>query len=123
VGCYTVVSRTLTAEALRRMSFAYLLNCINATRLLHACDTCMSFSEPESLITRFMLWALTCRLISVFTCAMVRVRKWVAPIHALIVPKGCSTVCRQIRIIPGAWSSRAHISSTMASCSQHATRH
>jgi EAL domain-containing protein (putative c-di-GMP-specific phosphodiesterase class I) len=39
----------------------------------------ISVSEPSSLITRFMLYASTCKLISVLTRSMVRVRKWVAP--------------------------------------------
>ncbi|MEA3085649.1 MAG: hypothetical protein QOC89_3346 [Paraburkholderia sp.] len=47
-------------------------------------------------MTRFMLYASTCKLISVLTRSMVPVRKWVAPIHALIVPNGCSTVCRRM---------------------------
>src|SRR5207253_4861745 len=37
---------------------------------------------------------MTWRLISVRTLSRVRVRKWVAPIQALRVPNGCSTVCR-----------------------------
>jgi hypothetical protein len=34
------------------------------------------------------------------------IRKWVAPIRALIVPKGCSTVSRRWRIFSGCSSSR-----------------
>jgi hypothetical protein len=41
----------------------------------HACIAVISASEPSNLITRFMLYASTCKLISVLTRAMVRVRK------------------------------------------------
>src|SRR5450830_569096 len=48
-----------------------------------------------------MLYARTCKLISVLTRALVLVRKCVAPIHALMVPNGCSTVCRRIQALSG----------------------
>jgi len=41
----------------------------------HARIAFISVSEPSSLITRFMLYANTCKLISVLTRSMVRVRK------------------------------------------------
>ena len=56
---------------------------------------------PMMFIIRFMLYASTCRLISVLTQSSVLVRKWVDPIHAFSVPNGCSTVVRRIRIISG----------------------
>ena len=56
---------------------------------------CISVRAPKMLIARFMLYASTCRLISVRTLGSVLVRKWVAPIHALMVPKGCSTIRRR----------------------------
>ena len=43
-------------------------------------------------ITRFRLYARTCKLISALTLGSRRHKKWVAPIQALIVPNGCSTV-------------------------------
>jgi hypothetical protein len=47
-------------------------------------------------------------------------RKWVAPIQALMVEKGCSTVSRRTAMAPMA-SMRAFIASTMLSCSQRLT--
>ena len=44
----------------------------------------------------------------------VLVRKWVAPIHALIVPNGCSTVCRRSRDASGVRSSRRCMASRRA---------
>lgn len=41
----------------------------------HARIAVITASEPSSLITRFMLYASTCKLISVLTRPMVRVRK------------------------------------------------
>jgi len=41
----------------------------------HALIAFITASEPSSLITRFMLYASTCKLISVLTRPMVRVRK------------------------------------------------
>jgi len=67
----------------------------------YACIAFMTVSDPSSLMTRFMLYASTCKLISVLTRSIVRVKKCVAPIQALIVPNGCSTVCLRIRIISG----------------------
>src|ERR1700686_1541745 len=49
------------------------------------------------------------RLISVRTLSSVLVRKWVAPIQALRVPNGCSTVCRRTPMASGMRSSRACI--------------
>lgn len=43
------------------------------------------FSTPRILITRLRLYASTCWLISVATCALVLIRKWVAPIQCLSV--------------------------------------
>ncbi len=51
-----------------------------------------------------------------------RLRKCVAPIHCLSVPKGCSTVRFRTRIISGALRNRFCISSSTASCSQRRTR-
>jgi hypothetical protein len=51
-----------------------------------------SGTTPRIAIMRFRLYASTCKLISVLTFCHVFVRKCVAPIHALRVPNGCSTV-------------------------------
>ena len=56
---------------------------------------------PIMFIIRFMLYASTCRLISVLTRSSVLVRKCVEPIQAFSVPNGCSTVARRIRIASG----------------------
>ena len=42
----------------------------------------MSGFVPMMFIIRFMLYANTCRLISVLTRSRVFVKKWVDPIHA-----------------------------------------
>jgi hypothetical protein len=67
------------------------------------------FAMPRRAIKRLKLYARTCRLISVATCSRPLVRKCVAPIQALIVPNGCSTVQRRVRIASGVCSSRACI--------------
>src|SRR5262249_47629502 len=41
------------------------------------------------------------RLMSVRTLSRVRVKKWVEPIQALMVPNGCSTVCRRTPMASG----------------------
>jgi hypothetical protein len=46
-------------------------------------------------MTRVRLQANTCKAISEATRGSVFIRKCVAPIRALIVPKGCSTVSRR----------------------------
>jgi len=58
-------------------------------------------------MARFMLYASTCELTSVLTFSIVLARKCVAPIQALIVPNGCSTVCLRRRIMSGAWLVRS----------------
>ena len=78
----------------------------------------MSGWAPKIASIRFRLYASTCRLISVRTRGSVLVRKWVAPIHALSVPKGCSAVCRRTRIDSGCASRRACTASSISSCSQ-----
>src|SRR5674476_1364056 len=50
------------------------------------------------------------------------IRKWVAPIRALIVPKGCSTVSRRSRIFSGCSSSLRCTASRMCSCSHRVIR-
>ncbi|CAH2809020.1 MAG: 16S rRNA (uracil(1498)-N(3))-methyltransferase (EC, partial [uncultured Caballeronia sp.] len=50
--------------------------------------------KMDWLIEKAVLQASTCKLISVLTRSMVRASKRAAAIHALIVPNGCSTVCR-----------------------------
>ena len=50
---------------------------------------------PIMFIIRFMLYANTCRLISVLTRSSVLVRKWVEPIQAFKVPNGCYLGLRQ----------------------------
>ena len=49
-------------------------------------------------------------------------RKWVAPIQALIVEKGCSTVSRRTAIASPIASMRTVMASTILSCSQRLTR-
>src|SRR5262245_31626791 len=56
---------------------------------------------PSIWISRFRLYASTCRLSSVRTFGSVFVRKCVAPIHDLSVPNACSTVCRRSRPASG----------------------
>jgi hypothetical protein len=73
---------------------------------------------PRICIARLRLYASTCKLISVLTRGKVLVRKCVAPIHALSVPKGCSTVWRRIRAARGVRFSRFCIVSNTSSCSQ-----
>ena len=73
-------------------------------------------------ITRFRLYARTCKLISALTLGSRRHKKWVAPIQALIVPNVCSTVRLRTVISVGSCSSRACIRSSTASCSQRVKR-
>src|SRR3954465_12677670 len=56
------------------------------------------------------------------TFSSVLVRKWVLPIHALRVPKGCSTVWRRMVMASGKRSSLACILSRTPSCSQRFRR-
>jgi hypothetical protein len=46
-------------------------------------------------MTRVRLQASTCKAISVAARGKPFIRKWLAPIRALIVPNGCSTVSRR----------------------------
>jgi len=73
-------------------------------------------------ITRFRLYASTCKLISALTRGSRRHKKWVAPIQALIVPNGCSTVRLRTVISVGSCSSRAYIRSSTGSCSHRVNR-
>jgi hypothetical protein len=59
---------------------------------VHARINATSGATPKICITRFKLYASTCRLISVLTRGSVLVKKCVLPIQAFSVPKGCSTV-------------------------------
>ena len=52
----------------------------------------------------------------------VRVKKWVEPIQALMVPNGCSTVCRRTPMASGMRSSLACIASRTCSCFQRLIR-
>ena len=52
----------------------------------------------------------------------VRSLKWVALIHALMVPNGCSALWRRMRMVSSARSNRSCIASRTASCSQRWTR-
>jgi len=58
----------------------------------------MSGWTPMMFMTRVRLYASTCRAISVATFGRRFIRKCVAPIRILSVPKGCSTVSRRWRI-------------------------
>src|SRR5215831_13628670 len=73
-------------------------------------------------MTRVRLYASTCNAISAATRGSVFIRKWVAPIRALIVPKGCSTVSRRRRIFSGCSSSRRCTASRICSYSQRVIR-
>src|SRR5450830_1167302 len=88
----------------------------------YALITFINAPTPNILIIRFMLYARTCKLISVLTRALVLVRKCVAPIQALMVPNGCSTVLLRIRIASGVRSNRSCMASSASSCSQRVTR-
>ena len=59
---------------------------------VHARIDATSGATPKICMTRFRLYASTCRLISVLTRGNVLVKKCVLPIQAFRVPKGCSTV-------------------------------
>jgi hypothetical protein len=61
----------------------------------YALIAAMSGPGPMMFMTRVRLYASTCSAISALTRFSVFIRKWVAPILALIVPKGCSTVSRR----------------------------
>ena len=67
---------------------------------------------PMIFITRFRLYARTCRLISALTLGSRRHKKCVVPIQALIVPNGCSAVRRRTCIASGLASSRLCILSS-----------
>src|SRR5215469_9089318 len=75
---------------------------------------CSSGPTPMIAITRLILYARTWRLISVLTRFKVRVKKWVEPIQALMVPNGCSTVCRRTPMASGIRSSLAARSADLA---------
>ena len=77
---------------------------------------------PMMRMVRFRLYASTCKLISVLTFGNVFIRKCVAPIHALSVPKTCSTVCRRRVMAFGVRSSRSCMASRTDSCSQREIR-
>ena len=77
---------------------------------------------PKMFIIRFMLYASTCRLISVLTCFRVLIWKCVYPIHDFSVPNGCSDVSLRVRIRSGSLSKRASSASSTSSCSQRVTR-
>ena len=53
---------------------------------------------PRIFVTRVRLYARTLNAISVFTFFNRFIRKWVAPMRILMVPKGCSTVSRRTRM-------------------------
>src|ERR1022692_425133 len=89
---------------------------------IQALIAAMSGAIPRICIARFRLYARTCKLISVLTRGNVLVRKCVAPIQALSVPKGCSTVCRRMRDALGVRFKRLCIASSTFSCSHRAMR-
>ena len=60
--------------------------------------------------------------ISVATFGSVFIKKCVAPIRILIVPNGCSTVSRRVRIASGFLSSLPCTASTTSSCSHRVLR-
>ena len=78
----------------------------------------MSGQASKIEISRLMLLASTCRLISLATLLISPVWKWVATIQALRVPKTCSSVQRWSRIAFGLSSSRRCTARSTYSCSQ-----
>lgn len=80
------------------------------------------FWAPNRLIARFMLYASTCRLISVLTLGKVLVGKCVELVHDLKVPNGCSTSERQASMTTGFFLSRLSARSSTCSCTQRLTR-
>ena len=64
----------------------------------------------------------TCSAISVATFGSVFMRRCVAPMRALSVPKGCSAVPRRARMASGFSSSRRCTASSTCSCSQRVMR-
>src|SRR5262249_61320412 len=60
--------------------------------------------------------------ISLATLGRVFIKKRVAAIRILIVPKGCSTVSRRVRMAPGFLSSLACTASTISSFSHRVMR-
>src|SRR5262249_34571189 len=96
-------------EALRAAAPAFLS---------YAAIACMTFSTPTMLSTRVRLYVSTQSAISVATFGNVLHRKCVAPILIFMVPKGCSTVSRRVRMALGFSSSRFWTVSKTASCSQ-----
>jgi len=82
----------------------------------------MNASLPMIFITRFMLYARICKLISVVTCALVFIKICEAPIQCFKVPNMCSIVHRRIFIASGMLSRFTCIWSSTASFSQRLTR-
>src|SRR5712672_2399973 len=68
----------------------------------HALIAASNALVPTIFMTRVRLQACTLSAISLATFGSVFIRKCVAPIRILIVPKGCSTVSRRRRT---AWGS------------------
>src|SRR5262249_29297204 len=73
---------------------------------------------PPNVIIFFGVWAPARKRLSVLHLLRGRVRKWVAPIQALRVPNGCSTVWRRTPMASGMRSSWSCILSSTSSCSQ-----
>ncbi len=105
--------------------------CETAINFVLTCRGCLAVSSPHSgcypvmaairgfaptiRSIRLKLYANTCRLISVLTFGNVFIKKCVAPIHALSVPKTCSTVDRRIFEASGACSSLTSMRSSTSS--------
>ena len=113
-GIQSVAEISRSAEVVQQIG--------SAKRPFQALMAAIRVAIPTICITRFRLYASTCKLISVCTCSSVRIRKCLAPIQNLMVPKGCSTVCLRMRITFGLPSSRFCIASRTSSCSQRLTR-
>src|SRR6185436_9736248 len=86
----------------------------------HALTAAIIGATPNS--RRVKLSASTCNAISLPTLGSVFIKKCVAPIRIFIVPKGCSTVSRRVRIASGFLSSLACTASTTSSCSHRVIR-
>lgn len=78
--------------------------------------------SPTMLITRVRLQEITCSAISAATFRRRSITKWIAPIGVLIVPKGCSTLSRRVRMASGSESRRLWKASTAPSCSYRVMR-
>lgn len=124
--CLCIVDRQKPTEVVCKRHLHKLVRCslqiFRGTSFFHGLSAYVFIpfsraSVPRIFIIRFMLYARTFKLISVLTFGSLFIRKCVAPIHALSVPKGCSTVLRRTFAASGRLISRLCICSSRSSCS------